>query len=135
MHSFFECTATPRALGSIAQPSIPPPYYLRNWYLSQLRLSEGSFLNGLPRLSLSSGHTHSDYYVRNATSEFQKSTPEEEIEKLRNALRLSGRPPPKKNETLARGWDFLNRGAVYGSDLKTSLQPTIPKVREEAAMT
>ena len=61
-----------------------------------MRLLEGSFLNRFPRVSLGSGHTHSDYYVRNATPEFQKSTPErkkkeEKKGKLRNALRLSGR--------------------------------------------
>ena len=66
-----------------------------------MRLSQGSFLNVLPRVSLGSGHTHSDYYVRNATPEFQKSTPEEEIQKLRNALRLSGRPNKIRNWRLS----------------------------------
>jgi hypothetical protein len=90
-----------------------PPLLFKKLVFKKLRLSEGSFLNGLPRVSLGSGHTHSDYYVTNATPGRQKSTPEEEIKKLRNALRLTGHSPPKKIETLAGGWDFLDRGGVY----------------------
>ena len=66
-----------------------------------MRLSEGSFLNGLPRVSLGSGHTHSDDYVRDAIPEFKKSPPEEENQKLRNALRLSGRPPKLRHLRLS----------------------------------
>ena len=65
-----------------------------------MRPSEGSFLHGLPRVSLGSGHTHSDYYVRNTTLEIQKSTLEEKHEKLRNALGLSGRPQKNINFRL-----------------------------------